>query len=118
MKKNGFRDGFLADMLRDLKDQYDNEDSSKGKGKGKRDQKREEISSKNEKPDTLPVQQLTSQKKSQTALPGFDFHSGDMILDTYRVESEPSMGGMGAVWRVHHIGWDVDQALDEPGPAP
>ena len=25
MKKNGFRDGFLADMLRDLKDQYENE---------------------------------------------------------------------------------------------
>ena len=116
MKKNGFRDGFLADMLRDLKDQYDNEDSSKGKGKGKRDQKREEISSKNEKPDTLPVQQLTSQKKSQTALPGFDFHPGDMILDTYRVESEPSMGGMGAVWRVHHIGWDVDLAMKRPRP--
>ena len=41
---------------------------------------------------------------------------GDVLLGTYRVESRPFKGGMGAVWRVHHTGWDVDLAMKRPHP--
>lgn len=116
MKKNGFGDGFLADMLRDLKDQYENKDKKKGKGRDKRDHTREELSDQNEKPDTVPAAQIVVKKESLAASSGFGFYPGDMILDTYRVESEPSVGGMGAVWRVHHMGWDVDLAMKRPRP--
>ena len=44
------------------------------------------------------------------------FHPGDLLLDTYRVESEAFQGGMGAVWRVHHTGWNVDLAMKRPKP--
>ena len=114
MKKNGFRDGFLADILKDLKDQYGNEDNPKGKGKAKRDRMREGLPKENEKPDTVPAGKIIAQKESMTASSGFGFYPGDMILNTYRVESNPFVGGMGAVWRVHHIGWDVDLAMKRP----
>ncbi len=41
---------------------------------------------------------------------------GDMILDTYRIESDAIEGGMGSVWRVHHTGWNVDLAMKRPQP--
>lgn len=44
------------------------------------------------------------------------FHPGDQLLDTYRIESEAFQGGMGAVWRVHHTGWNVDLAMKRPKP--
>ena len=44
------------------------------------------------------------------------FHPGDLLLDTYRIESEAFQGGMGAVWRVHHTGWNVDLAMKRPKP--
>ncbi|MDO5455799.1 MAG: protein kinase [Eubacteriales bacterium] len=47
---------------------------------------------------------------------GTGFHPGDVLLDTYRVESEAFQGGMGAVWRVHHTGWNVDLAMKRPRP--
>ncbi len=40
---------------------------------------------------------------------------GASILETYKVESDPiETGGMGLVWRVHHIGWNVDLAMKQP----
>ena len=42
---------------------------------------------------------------------------GDILLDTYRVLSEPVHGGMGSVWKVHHRDWDADLAMKRPQPA-
>ena len=43
------------------------------------------------------------------------YHKGEIILDTYRVESDAiESGGMGRVWRVHHTGWNVDLAMKRP----
>lgn len=39
---------------------------------------------------------------------------GASLLDTYRIESDAIEGGMGAVWRVHHTGWNVDLAIKRP----
>ncbi|MDD3337084.1 MAG: protein kinase [Eubacteriales bacterium] len=39
---------------------------------------------------------------------------GASLLDTYRIESNAIEGGMGAVWRVHHTGWNVDLAMKRP----
>ena len=40
---------------------------------------------------------------------------GSIILNTYRVESDAiESGGMGRVWRVHHMGWNVDLAMKRP----
>ena len=41
---------------------------------------------------------------------------GDVILDTYRVEGDAILGGMGSVWRVHHQSWDTDLAMKRPQP--
>ena len=42
------------------------------------------------------------------------FRRGDVLLDTYRIESDPIHGGMGSVWRVRHQGWNVDLAMKRP----
>ncbi len=42
------------------------------------------------------------------------FSQGGMLLNTYRVDSDPIQGGMGSVWRVHHQSWDVDLAMKRP----
>ncbi|HMM07272.1 MAG TPA: protein kinase [Clostridiales bacterium] len=39
---------------------------------------------------------------------------GASLLDTYHIESDAIEGGMGAVWRVHHTGWNVDLAMKRP----
>ncbi|MDD3337085.1 MAG: protein kinase, partial [Eubacteriales bacterium] len=39
---------------------------------------------------------------------------GVSLLNTYRIESNAIEGGMGAVWRVHHTGWNVDLAMKRP----
>ena len=41
---------------------------------------------------------------------------GDEILETYQVLSDAIHGGMGSVWRVHHMSWDVDLAMKRPQP--
>ena len=62
---------------------------------------------------------------NHTAMPGIHMmhvtdaanpRPGDLLLGTYRVESDAVRGGMGAVWRVHHTGWDVDLAMKRPRP--
>ena len=42
------------------------------------------------------------------------FEKGSLLLDTYRIESEPKHGGMGSVWRVRHTGWNADLAMKRP----
>jgi len=39
---------------------------------------------------------------------------GGTILDLYKVESDPIFGGMGRVFRVHHMGWNVNLAMKQP----
>jgi len=41
---------------------------------------------------------------------------GSTILATYLVESDAIEGGMGSVWRVHHMSWNVDLAMKRPQP--
>ena len=36
---------------------------------------------------------------------------GDLILDTYEVKGKLGEGGFGAVYRVHHQGWNMDLAV-------
>ena len=45
-----------------------------------------------------------------------EIHRGDPILETYRVEDDAIHGGMGSVWRVHHMNWDTDLAMKRPQP--
>jgi len=42
------------------------------------------------------------------------FGKGDTLLDLYRIESDPKIGGMGRVFRVHHTRWNVDLAMKQP----
>jgi hypothetical protein len=39
---------------------------------------------------------------------------GNTIMGLYRIESDPIMGGLGRVFRVHHTGWKVDLAMKQP----
>lgn len=39
---------------------------------------------------------------------------GEIILDSYEVNSSPVYGGMGCVWRVYHRNWDVELAMKRP----
>ena len=98
----GFGAGFLSDALKDLQAEY----LSTGPVKSKRKKKKTPAKSKlkNKKPESA----------SPTAVPIADYHPGDMIMDTYHVESEAICGGMGAVWRVNHTGWDTDLAMKRP----
>ena len=54
--------------------------------------------------------------QGQSVSDATDYRPGDILLGIYRVESRPFKGGMGAVWRVHHTGWDVDLAMKRPHP--
>ena len=38
----------------------------------------------------------------------------DETGSVYRIESDPIIGGMGRVWKVHHKDWDVDLAMKRP----
>ncbi len=46
-----------------------------------------------------------------------DFEPGSVILNTYRIDSDAFKGGMGSVWRVKHLGWNVDLAVKRPKPS-
>ena len=100
--KNDFRTGFLRDMLRDLQDQLESEKKAKGKVPKVKNVKNGAGFLKMSK--IPPVSGMSG------------FLPGRMLLDTYRVESEAMVGGMGFVWRVHHTGWDVDLAMKRPRP--
>jgi serine/threonine protein kinase len=38
----------------------------------------------------------------------------DVVADLYRVDGVAGRGGMGLVYRVHHLGWNVDLAVKCP----
>ena len=122
---SSFGAGFMADMLKDLQKQYEIDKKPKGKGKrGKASQKPAQPKGKPEGLTAMPGNQ-TAMPGNQTAMPGIHMmhvtdeanpRPGDLLLGTYRVESDAVRGGMGAVWRVHHTGWDVDLAMKRPRP--
>ena len=39
---------------------------------------------------------------------------GDTILDLYEVKQVHEEGGMGLVYRVHHVKWNIDLAVKSP----
>ncbi|MBN2147206.1 MAG: protein kinase [Anaerolineales bacterium] len=45
-----------------------------------------------------------------------DWKVGDLILDTYEVRGVLGEGGMGVVYMVHHMRWDMDLAVKCPKP--
>ena len=42
------------------------------------------------------------------------YRIGDSILNLYEVLSEPYIGGMGSVIKVHHSTWNIDLAMKQP----
>ncbi len=44
------------------------------------------------------------------------FDKGTLLMNSYRIESDPIKGGMGSVWRVRHMGWAADLAMKRPLP--
>ena len=63
--------------------------------------------------DGAPVS-VTAPASSAADTSAFSINKGD-ILDTYRVETASiESGGMGQVWRVRHMGWNVDLAMKRP----
>ena len=49
------------------------------------------------------------------SMPG-GLRKNGVLLKTYRVDSDAILGGMGAIWRVRHLNWDVDLAMKRPKP--
>lgn len=41
---------------------------------------------------------------------------GETVLDTFRIEEVVESGGMGFVYRAHHLAWNVDLAVKTPRP--
>ena len=41
---------------------------------------------------------------------------GELIQNTYKVMGSAISGGMGSVWRVHHMSWGTDLAMKRPQP--
>ena len=99
----GFGGGFLGDALKDLQSEYSSEIASRNKKKSLRSKTNTKPANKKREPVTaIPAEHIA------------DYHPGDMVLDTYRVQSEAIRGGMGAVWRVTHTGWNMDLAMKRP----
>ena len=123
----GFGTGFMTDMLRDLQKQYEIDKKPKGKGRrgkslGKADKKKGKPAGGTAMPAGHTAQGAVNQGD---AAPGIHMmhvtdaanpRPGDLLLGTYRVESDAIEGGMGAVWRVHHTDWGVDLAMKRPRP--
>ncbi len=45
-----------------------------------------------------------------------EWQPGDRLVDLYEVRGTLGAGAMGTVYRVHHLGWDVDLAVKCPQP--
>ena len=122
LNNTGFGAGFMADMLKDLQKELNI--SKKPKGKGKRGKSPGKADKKQGRPEGLTAMPAGHTAQG-AAMPGIHMmhvtdeanpRPGDMLLGTYRVESDAIKGGMGAVWRVHHAGWNVDLAMKRPHP--
>ncbi|MBO4837516.1 MAG: protein kinase, partial [Clostridia bacterium] len=56
------------------------------------------------------------QESAEGAAPDVNYTRGSVLLDAYRIESDPIHGGMGSVWRVRHTEWNTDLAMKRPQP--
>lgn len=65
---------------------------------------------------TQPIHNVTIEKSTIVDAKSSDvsIEKGGIILNLYNVESDPLVGGMGKIFRVHHTGWNVDLALKQP----
>ncbi len=54
------------------------------------------------------------EEESQPGEEPDEWHPGEALLDTYTVIKRLGKGGMGAVYRVHHLAWDIDLAVKSP----
>ncbi len=45
-----------------------------------------------------------------------DWNNGDLIMGMYEVTGLLGEGGMGKVYKVHHVGWNMDLAVKSPRP--
>ncbi|MBF0357770.1 MAG: serine/threonine protein kinase [Magnetococcales bacterium] len=45
-----------------------------------------------------------------------DWNEGDFIMGMYKVTGVLGEGGMGKVYKVHHVGWNMDLAVKSPRP--
>lgn len=72
---------------------------------------------------TVPVESLDDEEAlrrlveqpSRDGIP-IEWNVGDVILNLYEVTGIVGEGGMGRVYRVHHLGWDMDLAVKSPRP--
>lgn len=135
MKNFGFGPGFLGDVLKNLQTEYAGEtkqppvkvepaDQAAKKVErtdqvAKKVERTDQAAKKFERTDQAAMKVRPADKGPAyiTALPAEhmkDYHPGELVMGTYRVESEAIHGGMGAVWRVNHTGWNVDLAMKRP----
>ncbi|MBF0291079.1 MAG: protein kinase [Nitrospinae bacterium] len=56
-----------------------------------------------------------AESEEEAAVP-LDWADGDVILGIYEVRGLLGEGGMGKVYKAHHLGWDVDIAVKSPRP--
>ena len=63
---------------------------------------------------TLQVNASLTENTPNEAADGIAIEKGATLLNTYRVESDEIRGGMGKVWRVHHLSWNTDLAMKQP----
>jgi WD40 repeat protein/serine/threonine protein kinase/DNA-directed RNA polymerase subunit RPC12/RpoP len=55
-------------------------------------------------------------ESEEEAAVSLDWVDGDVILGIYEVRGLLGEGGMGKVYKAHHLGWDVDIAVKSPRP--
>ena len=82
---SGFGAGFLGDVLKDLQKEYLGTGPGKSKGKKKKTPSKAKQTKKEPEFAEVP-----------SAVHITDYHPGDLIMDTYHVESEAIRGGMEA----------------------
>jgi tetratricopeptide (TPR) repeat protein len=63
-----------------------------------------------------PLRGTAAEGPEATADVPLMWHEGDVILGLYRVIGLAGKGGMGVVYRVRHLGWDLDLAMKAPRP--
>ena len=52
----------------------------------------------------------------QASITNERIRKGELVLETYEVESDAISGGMGSVWRVRHKDWNAELAMKRPQP--
>lgn len=65
--------------------------------------------------DSIIAQPVMSQDESGRDVP-LCWNPGELILDTYRVDSVLGQGAFGTVYKVKHLDWDMELAVKTPNP--